>query len=72
MKTQAGGSAAINGMLYQILGCINQAMQIQEINLIEREGELAQATLIIEPVDGGGDLQIETSKNRIVQQWKAK
>jgi hypothetical protein len=64
--TQAGGSAAMNGMLYQVLGCVGSVM-----DLSFSAESLESATLIIEPKNGG-DLQIYEGNKRKVEQWKAK
>jgi hypothetical protein len=68
---QAGGSATIYGVLYQLLGTVHWASKIQYF--AERQGEdLTDVRLTIEPSDGGGDVRIVSSECRIVEQWKAK
>jgi hypothetical protein len=69
---QPGGSANINGILYQILGTLEWASRIQ-LSDASREGEeISQARLIIEPSGGGGDARICASDRRRVGQWKTK
>lgn len=69
---QPGGSANINGILYQILGTLEWASRIQ-LSRASLEGqEITQAQLIIEPSGGGGDARIITSGQRRVGQWKSK
>ena len=69
--TQAGGSATINGILYQILGALDWESRIT-LDLQLAEGLAPAATLVIEPTGGGGDLQIVFPQKRLVEQWKAK
>lgn len=69
--TQAGGSANINGVLYQILGSIDWAARIRLSATVE-DNEFSKALLILEPAGGGGDIVIKWDTGRIVEQWKAK
>jgi HEAT repeat protein len=68
---QAGGSATINGILYQVLACLDWAAKLS-ITATAVQDDLAQARLIIEPAGGGGDIRVHTGQKRIVEQWKAK
>lgn len=69
---QAGGSATINGVLYQILGALQQSLSYRIVQAEIRDGDFQKVSLLIEPSGGGGDLQIFASGFRTVQQWKAK
>jgi hypothetical protein len=69
---QPGGSANINGILYQILGTLEWASRIQLSNANRAGEEISQAQLIIEPSGGGGDARICASDRRLVGQWKTK
>lgn len=63
-----GGSATINGILFQLLGALARAARLHLHN-----DETADCVLLrIEPSGGGGDLQIQYPRKRIVEQWKAK
>jgi hypothetical protein len=68
---QAGGSATINGILYQVLACLDWATELS-INAAADQNDLSQARLIIEPAGGGGDLRVHAGQKRVVEQWKAK
>ena len=70
--TQPGGAANINGILYQILGTLDQAVTIRMQNVAARDGEIEEARLIVEPAGGGGDVQLIEPASRTVQQWKSK
>ncbi|HEY3129940.1 MAG TPA: hypothetical protein VGL91_10815 [Acidobacteriota bacterium] len=63
-----GGSAAINGFLYQIIGSLHWAAYIALKSRLEG-GELVEAQLILEP-HKGGDIQVQGHRRRIVEQWK--
>ncbi|WP_143549329.1 hypothetical protein [Rhodopirellula bahusiensis] len=66
-----GGSANINGILYQIIGTLNETVSLH-FHPAECSGDdVVEASLIMEP-DSGGDLQYESGGERVVQQWKAK
>ena len=66
-----GGSATINGVLFQLLGSLHRAARLH-LDAAERNGTLENALLRIEPSGGGGDLQMHLPEKRIVEQWKAK
>lgn len=62
-----GGSATLYGVLYQLLGSLHQAARLQV------QGDPARAArLVVEPLGGGGDLQVEESGSRRIEQWKAR
>lgn len=69
--SQSGGSATINGILYQLLGAIDRAVNIR-LQATWQDGDIVDPTLVIEPVGGGGDLRIYFPHKQIVEQWKAK
>ncbi|WP_145096574.1 HEAT repeat domain-containing protein [Rosistilla carotiformis] len=70
--SNVGGSANINGILYQVLGTLDRAVN-PSITYAKCTGDdITQAQLIIEPAGGGGDLEIVDESCRVVQQWKAK
>jgi hypothetical protein len=68
---KAGGSATANGILYQILGTLGRAVDISLRAHVEGE-DIGHAILVIEPIGGGGDLQILRNRSRIVEQWKSR
>ena len=68
---QAGGSATINGILYQILGTLNWAVNIY-LKAQATDDDFEEAILVIEPCEGGGDIRIEEKSKRTVEQWKAR
>lgn len=70
--TQSGGSATMNGVLYQLLGTAHWAGQIRLIASTTGDGEWTDAQILIEPLGGGGDTRIESPRRRIVEQWKSK
>lgn len=67
---KAGGSATNYGILYQALGTVGHALELT-LNAQIDQDEIESAILVIEPVGGGGDIQIETGPRRRVEQWKA-
>jgi HEAT repeat protein len=69
---QPGGSANINGILYQILGTLEWASRIQLSDANRAGEEITQARLIMEPSGGGGDTRLHASDRRRVGQWKTK
>lgn len=69
--TQPGGSATINGILYQLLGVIHRAANIR-LSATQDGEEVVNARLIIEPTGGGGDVRIHFPNRQLVEQWKAK
>jgi hypothetical protein len=67
---QAGGSAAIYGILYQILANLWRASEIRlEAKLAGQE--ILSARLILEP-KGGGDARYEGEGIRVVEQYKTR
>lgn len=67
---QPGGPATLYGVLYQILGSVDWAARIiLSGEVVDRQ--LFAATLILEPKTGG-DLQVDTRRGRVIEQWKSK
>lgn len=69
--TQRGGSATAYGILYQLLGTLGRAVDITLRSLADGT-DVVDATLVIEPIGGGGDLQIVSDEVIVVEQWKAR
>ena len=70
---QPGGSASINGVLYQILGSIDWVTRIHLIiKKSNKNQENHEYQLILEPKGGGGDIVVTSPLGKITQQWKAK
>lgn len=69
----AGGSATVNGVLYQMLWTLLRASRARLINQTRLDdGQLQEVTLVLEPSGGGGDLVVETAGMRYVEQLKAR
>ena len=66
--TQAGGPAAINGFLYQILHHIEW---IASVRLEGADQEVKNALLVLEPRNGG-DAQAEAPDQYLVEQYKTR
>ncbi len=66
-----GGSATANGILYQVLGTLGHAVEIT-LRVTTTGEDISAATLVIEPLGGGGDVQILAQEQRVVEQWKAR
>ena len=66
--TQAGGPAAINGFLYQILHHIEW---VADVSLKEADQEVENALLVLEPRNGG-DARMEVSDQYLVEQYKTR
>ncbi|MDE0041108.1 MAG: ATP-binding protein, partial [Candidatus Poribacteria bacterium] len=66
--TQAGGPAAINGFLYQILHHIEW---VADVSLKEADQEVENALLVFEPLNGG-DARMEASDRYLVEQYKTR
>lgn len=66
----AGGPATIRGILYQLLGTLDRALELRIQGVVGPAGKLLDARLIIEP-KGGGDLRTETDEV-VVEQWKSR
>jgi hypothetical protein len=74
MPIPAGGSATINGVLYQLLWSLLRAARLS-VTTCDRDEEndrLRSAILVLEPLGGGGDLQEIGTASRIVEQVKAR
>lgn len=68
---QAGGSATVYGVLYQMLRASHWATTIHLKATVDGD-DLLGAQLILEPQGGGGDIQVVLPEKRIVEQLKAK
>ncbi|MCY4381880.1 MAG: hypothetical protein OXE44_01865 [Nitrospinae bacterium] len=68
--TQSGGSAAINGFLYQILHHIDWLSDVRLLSKLDGQ-EVKDACLILEP-RSGGDSQAKTSSMYLVEQYKTR
>ena len=66
--TQAGGPAAINGFLYQILHHIEW---IADVRLDRADQEVKNARLVLEPRNGG-DARAEAPDQYLVEQYKTR
>jgi hypothetical protein len=73
-RVAPGGPSIINGVLYQILWTLLKTTQLHASACVadEQTGQITQATLRLEPVGGGGDVQEIVNSRRLVQQLKAK
>jgi hypothetical protein len=70
--SNVGGSANINGILYQLLGTLDLATTFSIARAQTNSDDIVSVCVTVEPASGGGDLQFETGSGRVVQQWKAK
>ena len=68
--TQSGGSAAINGFLYQILHHIDWLSDVRLFSKLDGQ-EVKDARLILEP-RSGGDAQAQASSIYLVEQYKTR
>lgn len=68
--SEPGGSATINGVLYQLLGSLDHAMT--GLRCADASVANPDITLILEPAGGGGDLQLQAPARLTVEQWKAR
>ncbi|OGT78339.1 MAG: hypothetical protein A3I78_10240 [Gammaproteobacteria bacterium RIFCSPLOWO2_02_FULL_56_15] len=69
--TQAGGPAAINGFLYQILHHLGWIADIKLTGTIVDQAIEGDACLVLEPRDGG-DARAETAAAYVVEQYKTR
>jgi hypothetical protein len=69
-----GGPATVNGILYQMLWSMLRAlrMHVRECDRSPSDNSVERAVLILEPREGGGDVQEQVGRRRIVEQLKAK
>ncbi len=69
----AGGSATVNGVLYQMLWTLLRASRatLAKSPLVEND-ELQEVTIVVEPSGGGGDLVAQSAGKRSVEQIKAR
>jgi hypothetical protein len=68
---EAGGSAAINGFLYQILANLRRISKIRLETKLDGQ-EIHSPCLILEPKGGGGDNRYEGKGIRIIEQYKTR
>ena len=69
----AGGSATINGVLYQLLWSLLRASRARfDSPVTDDDGTLNQVTLVLEPVGGGGDLVVAEGRRKTAEQLKAR
>lgn len=69
-----GGSATINGIVYQMLWSLLRAlrMYVRECDRSATDDSVERAVLILEPHEGGGDVQERGGRRRVVEQLKTK
>lgn len=68
-----GGAATINGVLYQMLWSLFQVATLRVSDFSQDSDDaIAAATLILEPVPGGGDLQLHAGDGVVVEQVKSR
>jgi len=74
MSTQAGGSANLYGVSYQMLWSLLEASELVVESFDLRPSGMDQAAgwLVVEPSGGGGDVQVFKRGQAVVQQLKAK
>ena len=71
--SSSGGSAAINGFLYQILANLGNISKFHLSFVRDKNTEdIESARLILEPKGGGGDARYEYGGIRIVEQYKTR
>lgn len=69
----AGGSATINGVLYQLFWSLLRASRVRlESVYRDDSGDFEQVTLTMEPAGGGGDLVVAEGAERVIEQLKAR
>jgi hypothetical protein len=68
---EPGGSATINGILYQILANLWRVSEIQLETKLDGQ-DIQSARLILEPNGGGGDARYEGKGVRGVEQYKTR
>lgn len=73
-KVPSGGSSTINGVLYQMLWTLLRTTRLhaKRCRVDDATGQVVRASLLLEPIGGGGDLQEMTDTVRVVQQLKAR
>lgn len=69
--TQAGGPAAINGFLYQILHHLGWIADVKLTGTVIDQALAGDATLVLEP-RGGGDARVEQAGVYVVEQYKTR
>ena len=68
--TQAGGPAAINGFLYQILHHLSWISEVRLSGTLQRK-VIKEALLVLEP-RAGGDARVEAEGVFLVEQYKSR
>lgn len=72
-STSPGGSAAIRGVLYQMLWCLLRLSRAEVRDATQRvDREFTKATLVLEPAGGGGDARETDGRGVVVTQLKAR
>ncbi|WP_442777470.1 hypothetical protein [Sphaerotilus montanus] len=69
--TQAGGPAAINGFLYQILNHLAWLKNVHIGEVIAENGKSEDAFMVLEPRNGG-DARLENGMTYVVEQYKVR
>jgi hypothetical protein len=74
MHVPAGGPSTINGVLYQMLWSLLRAtkLHVSDCSTDSETGAPAKATLTLEPIGGGGDIQEYGALSRLVDQVKSR
>lgn len=74
MLTPPGGPSTINGVLYQMLWSLLRTVDlyVSACQLDRTTGAVVSATICLEPVGGGGDLQETGQAGKLVDQLKAR
>lgn len=70
-KKNKGGPSTINGILYQMLYALFTVSKLR-IDQIEKDKDINEIRLILEPMGGGGDQRIVRNNQYIVEQLKAR
>jgi HEAT repeat protein len=69
MNIPPGGPATINGIIFQILWCLTETSRLhfEDSDLVPDSENFAHATLVLEPLGGGGDALVHEGIERVVQ-----
>ncbi|MBC8138093.1 MAG: HEAT repeat domain-containing protein, partial [Fibrella sp.] len=67
MRVQAGGGATIYGIHYQMLWCLLTVASMRVSSPVNTDGEISQATLVLEPSNGGDAILREADVEQVVQ-----
>ena len=68
---RSGGPSTINGIVYQMLWAMQTLGSFRANSTLAPDGSIAEATLVLEPLDGGDQQQYEGG-HRIVVQLKSR